>query len=157
MKNIFFGCSMRGGDAIIKRSELSKFPKIIEKLGHKIMSKHQTKKNFLEGESGLTNAEIHDRDYKWLKEADAGIFEISNPSLGVGGEISDMLHLGKPVLCLYKKELKNDISAYVLGKENSKFIESSCENCGYSDLKDAQNKIVYFLERHPNRSPGQPI
>lgn len=146
MKKIFFGCSMRGGDSIVKRSELAKFPEIIEKFGCKIMSKHQSENDFLEKEGKLAVTEIHDRDFERLKEADAGIFEISNPSLGVGSEISDMLHLGKPVLCLYKKELENNISAYIRGKEKSKFVKTIFECYEYNDLKDAENKIRYFLK-----------
>lgn len=138
---------MRGGYKNLAISELQKFPAVIESLGFNVISKHQTDANFMEKEMALTNAEIHDRDYKWLRDADASIFEISNPSLGVGGEISDMLNLGKPVLCLYKKELGREISAYILGKENSGVIKSLCKSYAYADLKDAQNKIRFFLER----------
>lgn len=145
MKNIFFGCSMRGGDSFVKRFELAKLPEIIEKLGHKIMSKHQSRDNFLENESNLSNSEIHDRDYEWIKNSDAGIFEISNPSLGVGGEISDMLHLEKPVLCLHKKGFEENISAYILGKEKSKFIRGQFVCRSYSNISEAEQIMADFL------------
>lgn len=98
------------------QEELRKIPDIIEALGLVLISRHQTSENFMENESKLTEQEIHDRDYRWLKEADLVIAEITNPSLGVGAEIADAVNLGIPVLCVYKKEYEHQISAYIRGK-----------------------------------------
>ena len=65
---------------------------------------------------------IHARDYQWLLDSDVGVFEISHPSLGVGSEISDMIHAGKPVLMLFKRGLENKVSAYLRGKVGSKYV-----------------------------------
>lgn len=146
-KKIFFGCSMRGGREKVNLKSLAKIPDMIEKLGCSLMSKHQTQKNIIRKEDKLTKTQIHDRDYGWLLDADAGIFEISNPSLGVGGEISDMINLGKPILCLYKRDLKNQISAYILGKEGSKYSKALIDCYGYLTLDDAENKIKDFIEQ----------
>lgn len=81
-----------------------------------MISRHQTQEDFIENESKRTDQGIHDRDYRWLQEADLVIAEITNPSLGVGAEIADAVHLGIPVLCVYKKEYENQISAYISGK-----------------------------------------
>ena len=105
MTSVFFGCSMRGGYPNASRKELRGMVDLIEGLGHAIVSRHQTESDWTVKESTLSDTEIHDRDYEWLVECEAGVFEISNPSLGVGAEISDLLHLGKPVLCLFKKGL----------------------------------------------------
>lgn len=104
MVKVFFGCSMRGGHDAVSKEELAKFPSIIEELGYDLASKHQTQEGIIQRENEQTKTYIHDRDYKWEIESDIGIFEISNASLGVGGEISDMTYLGKPVLCLFKKK-----------------------------------------------------
>jgi len=115
-KKIFFSCSMRGGFSRLTQEELRKIPDIIEELGLMVISRHQTSENFEEIESRLTEQEIHNRDYRWLTEADLVIAEITNPSLGVGAEIADAVNLGIPVLCVYKQEYEHRISAYVCGK-----------------------------------------
>jgi nucleoside 2-deoxyribosyltransferase len=111
-KRVFFSCSMRGGFGKLAQEELRKIPDILEEQGMTVISRHQTREKFMESESRLTDSEIHDRDYAWLKEADIVIAEITNPSLGVGAEIADAVNLGIPVLCEYEQQ----ISAYVRGK-----------------------------------------
>ncbi len=115
-KRVFFSCSMRGGFEKLAQEELRKIPDILEAQGMAVISRHQTREKFMEDESRLTDSEIHDRDYGWLKEADIVIAEITNPSLGVGAEIADAVNLGIPVLCVYKQEYEQQISAYVRGK-----------------------------------------
>jgi nucleoside 2-deoxyribosyltransferase len=107
---------MRGGFEKLAQEELRKIPDILEAQGMAVISRHQTREKFMEDESRLTDSEIHDRDYGWLKEADIVIAEITNPSLGVGAEIADAVNLGIPVLCVYKREHEQQISAYVRGK-----------------------------------------
>ena len=71
------------------------------------------------------------------------IAEISNPSLGVGGEISDAANLGKPVLMIYKEGLEDSVSAYVRGKADSIFTQNI--HCiSYSDLDHLKAKITSF-------------
>ena len=115
-KRVFFSCSMRGGYGRVAQEELRKIPDIIEALGMEVISRHQTSENFIEIESQLTDKEIHDRDYRWLNEADLVIAEITNPSLGVGAEIADAVNLSIPVLCVYKRGYEDVISAYIRGK-----------------------------------------
>jgi len=107
---------MRGGIGKLAQDELRKIPDILEAHGMTVISRHQTREKFMEDESRLTDREIHDRDYEWLKEADIVIAEITNPSLGVGAEIADAVNLGIPVLCVYKRDYEQQISAYVRGK-----------------------------------------
>ncbi len=146
MEKVFFGCAMRGGQEIVSREELERFPEMIEELGYNLASKHQTQKDVIEKENLLTKANIHDRDYMWELESNAGVFEISNPSLGVGGEISDMIHQGKPVLCLFKKGLEDGVSAYTQGKMGSQFVKTPFESYAYTSLEDAKDKIQQFLD-----------
>ena len=148
MVKIFFGCSMRGGYDLVSREELAKFPDMIEELGHELPSRHQTESGVIHEENKLTKTEIHDRDYKWEIESDIGVFEISNPSLGVGGEISDMIHLGKPVLCLFKKGLGDQVSAYTQGKQGSCYVKGVFECYSYETLDEAKEIIKKFVDAH---------
>jgi len=142
---VFFGCSMRGGQNVVSQKELAKLPDVIEELGCAIPSRHQTQVGIVAKENELSPTHIHDRDYQWLKGSDAGVFEISNPSLGVGGEISDMLHEGKPVLCLFQGD-ENAISAYIRGKQGSDMINASLECHSYATLGEAKAIISGFME-----------
>ena len=146
MVKIFFGCSMRGGYANLSQEKLSKFPNIIEELGHELSSRHQTQPGIVQEENKLTKTAIHDRDYKWIIESDMGVFEISNASLGVGGEISDMIHLGKPILCLFKKGLGDKVSAYIQGKMGSCYVKGVLECHSYETLDEAKEIIKKFVD-----------
>jgi 2'-deoxynucleoside 5'-phosphate N-hydrolase len=147
MVKVFFGCSMRGGYSVISKKDLTKFPDIIKELGCKLTSRHQTQ-NWVETEAKLTKTDIHDRDYQWEIESDCGIFEISNPSLGVGGEISDMISLGKPVLCLFKKGLGEKVSAYTQGKDGSKYVKTPFECHNYESLDQVKIIIQKFINKY---------
>ncbi len=129
---------MRGGFKRLAQEELRKIPDIIEALGLVLISRHQTSENFIEDESGLTDKDIHDRDYQWLNEADVVIAEITNPSLGVGAEIADAVNLGIPVLCVYKKEYEHQISAYIRGKAGVVCRAYS----DYDELKEVIREVV---------------
>ncbi len=144
-KKVFFGCSMRGGHGVVSREDLAQLPAIIEELGYELASKHQVRKGVLEEENALSPADIHDRDYRWLQASAAGVFEISNPSLGTGGEIADMAHLGKPILCLFKGD-KVAVSAYTRGKQGSAFISTPFECHSYETPEEAKNIIAAFLK-----------
>jgi hypothetical protein len=150
MAKVFFGCSMLGGHDRVSRDELARIPDIIEGLGHKLASRHQTRHGIIEEENQREKPEIHDRDYAWEIESDMGIFEISNPSLGAGGEISDMVHMGKPVMCLFKRGLEEIVSNYIQGKQGSRFIKSPFECHTYETLEELKEKIRGFVETHSN-------
>jgi nucleoside 2-deoxyribosyltransferase len=54
-------------------------------------------------EQTKTPREVYARDMAWLRQCDAVVAEVTSPSLGVGYEIAEALHLGKPVLCVYRE------------------------------------------------------
>lgn len=143
---VYFGCSMLGGYALVSREDIAGFPKLIQKLGYRLASDHQLQPGVLEREAKLEPAFIHDRDFQWLLESDVGVFEISNPSLGVGSEISDMIYAEKPILMLFKHGLEEKISSYLRGKAGSKYVTCRVECHPYRDLEDAGAKISEFIE-----------
>jgi hypothetical protein len=145
---IYFGCSMLGGYAAVSRDELASFPKLIAELGYGLASDHQTQPGVLEREAKLEPVFIHDRDYQWLLDSDVGVFEISNPSLGVGSEISDMIYAEKPILMLFKHGLEEKISSYLRGKAGSKYVTCRVECHPYRELKDAAERIRTFIHAH---------
>jgi len=142
---VYFGCSMAGGYGAVPREEIARLHNRIAELGYRLASDHQTQPGIMEREAKLGPFFIHDRDYQWLLDSDVGVFEISNPSLGVGSEISDMIYARKPVLMLYKQGLGNKISAYLRGKVGSKYVSCPIECHAYRDLNDAGNRIRAFI------------
>ncbi len=148
MLKIYFGSSIRGGHPHVTKEELAHIVHEIKDLGYELMSEHSTKKGIVDEEKKKEDTFIHDRDYEWMKKADLGIFEISNPSLGTGAEISDMIRLRKPVLCLYKRGLDNGVSAYVLGKQGSKFVDTVFVCYEYHSLGEAKYAIKNFVEHN---------
>ncbi|MFA7253146.1 MAG: hypothetical protein WC107_01160 [Patescibacteria group bacterium] len=149
---VFFGCSMRGGCGAVSQDELRSIQESIEtKLGFQLATKHQTQPGIVSQEIMLAPTEVHDREYERIFRSDVCIFEISNPSLGVGSEISDALHHGKPVLCLWSTRVDPDkISGYTRGKKGSQFVQPLMDCKIYDDPDDALFLIKEFVERHSN-------
>lgn len=146
MAKIYFACSMRGGFSNLPQEELGKIPDIIESLGHTLMTKHNVSPTFEDDEKDQTDKDIHDQDYTWLLECEALVAEISNPSLGVGGEISDAVHLGKPILLIHQKGLENPVSAYTRGKADSIY----CKNVffrEYSEVSEIADIVNEFISK----------
>ena len=109
---IYFAGSIRGG-----RDDQALYLDIIGRLGAygRVLTEHV-------GDSGLSSfgedgrdAEIHDRDLAWLREADCLVAEVTTPSLGVGYEIGRALEWGKPILCLFRRSSGRALSAMIAG------------------------------------------
>ena len=137
---------MRGGFGEVPQERLAELQGAVKELGHTLVTEHQVSPTFETDEAPHSDVHIHDRDYGFLLRAKVGIFEISNPSLGVGGEISDMVHLGKPVLCLLKKGLEKIVSAYTQGKQGSQYVTTPFECYGYESVEDAKRKMRQFID-----------
>lgn len=98
---IYFCGSISGG-----RKYLETYKRIVDHLkaeGHCVLTEHVARPDVLDFEKEFTAEQIYSRDIEWLDECDCVIAEVSNPSLGVGYEISYALHQYTPVLCIYEK------------------------------------------------------
>ena len=80
----------------------------------------------VDGETDLSDKEIHDRDLRWIDECDVIVAEVSNPSLGVGYEIRYGIENGKRILCLKLKDGKR-LSAMISGSDYLEVEEYSGE------------------------------
>lgn len=135
MKKVYFAGSIRGGrDFVDIYSEIIEYLKkdfivLTEHLGDKNLSSY--------GEVQISDEEIYSRDCAWIGEADFIIAEVSNPSLGVGYEISYAEKFNKPILCLYKNSDKK-LSAMLTG---NKYLDVH----KYNDLEDTKKIINNFV------------
>ena len=78
-------------------------------------------------------------DTTWIKESDAIIAEVSNPSLGVGYEIAKAEEWNKPILALFRDDGNRKLSAMIDGSPNTKTVY-------YTTLADARSAIDSFLK-----------
>ncbi|HVG34907.1 MAG TPA: nucleoside 2-deoxyribosyltransferase [Pyrinomonadaceae bacterium] len=111
---IYFAGSIRGG-----REDWSLYLEIIERLKcyGEILTEHIGDAELdARGESG-NDVEIHDRDLRWLEEAECLVAEVTRPSLGVGYEIGKATTWGKPVLCLFRPSEGRSLSAMIAGAQ----------------------------------------
>ncbi len=69
---------------------------------------------------GIRASDIYARDLRWLAACDVVVAEVSVPSLGVGVELAEAQHLGKPVICLCEQDVA--LSAMVGGNEYFRHI-----------------------------------
>lgn len=91
------------------------------------------------------SGDIWSNDIRWIGQADAVIAEVTNPSLGVGYEISAAEKMGKPILCLFRPSSGRTLSAMIGGSPGATILE-------YEDLVSAEHAIAAFisnLRQHP--------
>lgn len=115
---IYFAGSIAGGRAY--QQTYQQMVQEIKRLGHQVLTEHVAQTNIFANEQKFTPAQIYDRDIAWLTESDALIAEVSSPSLGVGYEIRYAIELDRPILAVYKKEIR--LSSLISGNPYKKMV-----------------------------------
>lgn len=135
---IYFTASVTGG-----RKYLAQYQKIVESLknlGHEVLSE-QTAKEKLNSDKKLTPLEIFQREKRHIDLADCFVAEVTEPSTGVGSEISYALNKKKHVLALFYKDSENLLSPMIAGNSHEDlFLE-------HYDDDNFEMKIKKFI-RH---------
>ncbi len=135
---IYFAGSIRGG-----RDDAELYIDIIEYLKNfgEVLTEHIGNNSISSnGETNMSDLDIHDRDMNWLLDSNIIIAEVTNPSLGVGYEIGRALENNKKIICLYRENNKNRLSAMISGSK--KII-----NINYSNLNDFKLSINKYLKK----------
>ena len=134
---IYFAGSIRGAEA-----DKPLFKRFIEHLsGHgRVLTEHSFDFDYSQ-EIRLDDHEIYELDTGWLKDADALVAEVSSPSLGVGYEIGHVEALGKPILCLYRRQEGRRLSAMIGGNRKLKIVEYDGEEEALNAIDDFINAI----------------
>ena len=135
---IYFAGSIRGG-----RDDVELYIDIIEYLKNfgEVLTEHIGNQTISsDGENNMSDLDIHDRDMNWLLDSDIIVAEVTNPSLGVGYEIGRAIENNKKIICLYRKNNKNRLSAMIAGAK--KII-----NINYSNLDDFKLLIDKHLKK----------
>ncbi len=112
---IYFAGSIRGGR--VDQSVYNEIIALLQQHGT-VLTEHIGAIDLsTDGEVGLTNQEIFNRDLGWIKEADAVVAEVTNPSMGVGYELGIAESLGKRILCLVREVPGRRLSAMIAGNK----------------------------------------
>ena len=133
--DIYFAGSIRGAKA-----DKPRFKRFIEHLSRhgKVLTEHSFDYTYTQ-EIKVDDHQIYELDTSWLKDADALVAEVSSPSLGVGYEIGRVEAMGKPILCLYKRQEGRRLSAMIGGNRKLKVIE-------YDGEEEAMNAMDAFID-----------
>ncbi|XP_078503407.1 5-hydroxymethyl-dUMP N-hydrolase [Lissotriton helveticus] len=117
---VYFCGSIRGG-----REDRALYARIVDKLRQygRVLTEHVASEGLSErGEDAVQDGDkvIHDRDLKWLEQADVVIAEVTQPSLGVGYELGRCVAMKKKILCLFRPSSGRCLSAMIRGAEDNK-------------------------------------
>ncbi len=146
---IYLACTVRGD-----RGALPAVREIVSRLrarGHEILTSHLLLDDVEHVESKLTEAEVYERDVRWLRACDAVVAEASGSSFGVGFEVGYVLgrarETGQRVFLVYDVRRRGAISRLVPGNTDSR-----CVTFGYSDVAE----LGAFIDVHfaPSPLPG---
>lgn len=132
MLKIYFAGSIRGG-----REQIDIYQQMITYLSTygQVLTEHVGKESITKkGEAGMNDVEIYRRDIYWLKSSDIVVAEVSNPSLGVGFEIAKAIELHKQVICFYRKQAGQRLSAMIAGCTEVKVFE-------YDNFEDFKARV----------------
>ena len=134
---IYFAGSIRGAEA-----DKLLYKRFIEHLSRhgKVLTEHSFDFDYSQ-EIKLDDHEIYELDTGWLKDADALVAEVSSPSLGVGYEIGHVEALGKPILCLYRRQEGRRLSAMIGGNRKLKIVEYDGEEEALNAMDDFINAV----------------
>jgi len=134
-KEIYFACSIRGG-----RDSAAIYEKLVSHIASQstVLSEIFADKTLTPAGSPGLSTDIYAKDIAWIKQADAVIAEVTNPSLGVGYEIAKAEEWNKPVLALFKDTGERKLSAMIDGSPLTTVVY-------YKDLEEAQSAIDDFV------------
>lgn len=136
---VYFACSISGG-----RQDEKVYQHLVSRLleyGLDVPTAHiaETGIEIIDGQEDPQD--IYQRDVDWIAESDLLIAEVSTPSHGVGYEIGHALALGKPVLCLYDRDVI--VSKMITGNPHPLLTVQP-----YGDLPQADEILRAYLSEN---------
>ncbi|XP_014669770.1 PREDICTED: 2'-deoxynucleoside 5'-phosphate N-hydrolase 1-like [Priapulus caudatus] len=149
MADIYFCGSIRGG-----RQDAELYARVIKMLGEygQVLTEHVGHKEIGEKGDDMDEREIHDRNMKWLDQAEFVVAEVSQPSLGVGYEIGQAVNMEKRILCLFRESCGRSLSCMIRGLHNDQSVV-------VKDYKEADLPAIlkeFFSEANNGVEASQP-
>ncbi len=138
---IYLACTVRGN-----RHALAAARQIAARLeahGHEVLTAHLLDDDVERAEAALTEAQVYERDLRWLNSCDAVVAEASGSSYGVGFEVGYVLgraaQSGQRVYLLYDTGRRDAISRLIAGNTDTR-----CVTFGYKDVP----ALGAFIDAH---------
>lgn len=135
---IYFAGSVRAG-----RDDQNFYYSIVNKLKKygTVLTEHLGSESLSnQGEPGLTDTYIFERDLSWVREADVLVGEVTTPSLGVGYEIGQADFMNKNILLLYRPVEGKKLSVMLSGNPRLKIVE-------YKKIEDISKILEDFFQK----------
>ena len=142
---IYLACTVRGD-----RGALPALKEIVSRLethGHDVLTAHLLLDDVEQVEAALTEAQVYERDMRWLETCDAVVAEASGSSYGVGFEVGYVL--GRPgktaprVFLLYDARRRAAVSRLIAGNTHPR-----CVTFAYPDVA----ALGAFIDEHFSRT-----
>jgi nucleoside 2-deoxyribosyltransferase len=131
---IYLACTVRGDRA--SQPAVRAIVECLERHGHEVLTAHLLRDDVEQAEAALSEAEVYERDVRWLQACDVLVAEASGSSYGVGFEVgyvlADAATTGKRVFLLYDERKRASISRMVLGNTHA-----NCTIFGYTEPEEA--------------------
>ncbi len=111
---VYFSCSLTGG-----RNDEGVYGALVDHMlaaGHLVLTAHLARPEVMRAERIVDPGEVYHRDIAWIEDCQVLVAEVSTPSHGVGYEIAYALGLGRPVLCLYRRDAR--VSKMITGNDS---------------------------------------
>lgn len=136
---IYLACTVRGSQSGAAATRL--IAERLTALGHEILTGHLLDPDVEHNESRLSEADVFERDVRWLDQCEALVAEASGSSYGVGFEVGYILgraaHTGQRAWVLYDRSRQSAISRLVLGNSHP-----CCRTLAYGSLEE----VAAFVE-----------
>ncbi|XP_019715500.1 5-hydroxymethyl-dUMP N-hydrolase [Hippocampus comes] len=140
---IYFCGSIRGG-----RADARLYEHIVETLGKfgKVLTEHVGDGQLSHTGEESDDRAIHDRDLEWLRQADAVVAEVTQPSLGVGYELGHAYLMRKRTLCLFRPSSGRKLSAMIRGAADGERMVVT----DYAGQDDVDAILEHFFPATPH-------
>lgn len=147
MSKIYFACSIRGG-----RNDAEVYKELVTYIQAKavVLSEIFADSKLTPSGSPGASPDIYTKDIAWVRQSDAVIAEVTNPSLGVGYEIAKAEEWQKPVLALFRDDGMRRLSAMIDGSPYLKVVY-------YQNVDEAKQAIDTFLHSLPMTSSAKEV
>ncbi len=138
---VYLACTVRGD-----RGALPAVREIVSRLvnqGHEVLTAHLVLDDVEAVEAELTEAQVYERDLRWLQACDAVVAEASGSSYGVGFEVGYVLgraaQTGQRVFLVYDARRREAISRLIAGNTDPR-----CVTFAYQDVA----ALGAFIDQH---------
>jgi len=138
---VYLACTVRGDRAALPavREIVSR----LTSLGHDVLTAHLILDDVEQSEALLGEAEVYERDLRWLRECDVVVAEASGSSYGVGFEVGYALgraaETGQRVFLLHDAGRRSSISRLIAGN-----TDPHCVRFEYASVA----ALGAFIDRH---------